>query len=200
MTAWVKFHEELTMGSKREIPRATRFIFMELSLKCRPGRGSVDLRTDMPVLDSVCELLGSVTRSDRLEVRFALARLTEGEDPLLKVIEIGGGSRRRSICIPSWEVWNAIDLSTERVQKFREKKRQPSTSEGAAVAAKPDNETRFTSVSKRVSPVAPETERNAVRSEEIRGDKNTPLSPPTGGASPAAPESERVKPVFRRVL
>lgn len=175
------------MGSKREIPRATRFVFMELSLKCRPGRGSVDLRTDMPVLDSVCELLGSVTRSDRLEVRFALARLTEGEDPLLKVIDLGGSSRKRSICIPSWEVWNAIDLSTERVQKFREKKRQPATPDPPAPTSKPDNETRFTSVSKRVSPVAHETERNAVRGEESRGDQNrSPLSPPTGGASPSA--------------
>lgn len=177
MTAWVKFHEELTQGAKRALPRAARFVFMELSLKCRPGRGRVELRPGVPDLVAVHELLGSVTRSDKIEVSRSLELLTFGDDPCV-VLERHGESL--ALIIPSWEAWNAFDKSAERMRKLRSAKKTCDA-----------NVTRHGDGSVTV--------RDGARGEERRIEE-IPPKPPLGGGVPAAPESERVRPNFRRVL
>lgn len=120
---WVKFHAALADGSKRSIKRATRFIFMELSLRARKKKGKVDLRHDLPLADAVHDLLGGGSR-ERREVTEAMPALTSaapGDDPMILVSE---GPGFRQIVIPSWEAYNRVDDSSERVRQHRENKKK----------------------------------------------------------------------------
>lgn len=93
---WVKFHGELCEGAKRGIPRAVRFILMELAHKARPGRGVLDLPLGMSDGDALQDVLGGNAK----EVREAHQILTTGDDPIL-VFEGPEGARR--LRIPSWD-------------------------------------------------------------------------------------------------
>ena len=113
MSSWVKFHDELRRGAKRGLSRATRFIYMELSLEARPRRGIVELPVDMSAVDGVADLLGG----NRDEIEVALKKLTAGPEPMV-VIEGDEGHLR--LVVVKWSKWNSIDLSTERSRKHRE--------------------------------------------------------------------------------
>jgi hypothetical protein len=119
---WVKFHAELTQGAKRALSRATRFIFMEISLKSRKKKGTLDLRHDVPLVDAIHDVLGGGAR-ERREVADAVPRLTtaaDGDQPMLIVLE-GPGWRR--LVTPSWGAYNYVDDSKERAQRYRDKKK-----------------------------------------------------------------------------
>lgn len=112
---WVKFHEELCSGAKRGLPRATRFILMELSLKARRGRGELRLPLGMSDVDGLHDLLGG----NRKEIVVALNALTDGDDAPLR---LEGESGARRLVIPSWSRWNAVEAgkaSTERSRRYR---------------------------------------------------------------------------------
>lgn len=116
---WVRFHEELTLGAKRGIPRALRFVLMELSLKARPLGGEIELPCGMSDVDAVHDLLGG----DRVEIEEALRRFTSGRDPVLSYRD---EDDRRFLLIPSWAKWNpggeAPGASTARSRKHRSTK------------------------------------------------------------------------------
>jgi len=120
---WVKFHAELTQGAKRALPRATRFIFMELSLKSRKKRGTLDVRHDLPLVDAIHDVLGGGAKEKR-EIAEAVPYLTtapDGDDAMVVVLE-GPGWRR--LMLPSWEAYNRVDDSKERAQRYRDKKKR----------------------------------------------------------------------------
>lgn len=102
---WVKFHDKLCTGAKRGIPRAVRFVFMELCLASRPGRGVLDLPLGMSDLDAVHDVLGG----NRKEVAEALKTLAitpkpGPDDPEPRaMIELTGESGARRLTIPCWE-------------------------------------------------------------------------------------------------
>ena len=173
--SWVKFHEELTQGSKRAIPRSARFVFLELSLKCRPGRGRVEIRNDVPDVEAVCDLLGG-TSADRREIAKSIATLVSRD---VAMLDFDSQSGRRWLVIRSWEVWNEPDTSTERMRKHREKKR-------SQVAG--DASRDVTGVTPHVTPsVTCDGPRG--EGEESKREINPP-KPPLGGAVPSAPEIE----------
>lgn len=172
--SWVKFHEELTQGAKRSIPRSARFVFLELSLKCRPGRGRVEVRSDVSEVEAVCDLLGG-TSADRREIAKSLASLVSRDVAMVDFVSQNG---RRFLVIRSWEVWNEPDTSTERMRKHREKKR-------SQVAG--DASRDVTGVTHHVTP--------AVTCDGPRGEGEereiNPPKPPQGGAAPSGPETPR---------
>lgn len=118
---WVKFHEELTRGAKRGLPRALRFVLLEISLLARPLRGQIELPAGMSDRDAVADLLGG----NRREVMAALDVFTEGPDPTILFEDRNG---RRYLCVPSWSKWNAGSVetpgaSTDRSRRFRDTQR-----------------------------------------------------------------------------
>lgn len=175
---WVKFHAELCEGAKRGLPRAVRFIFMELSIKARTGRGSLELPVGMSDLDALQDVLGG----DRREVKEALRALTAGPDPM---VVLDGEERARTLVIPSWGRWNAgateaPGASTERSRRHR-----------AAVAGHGNGEATGrqrplhddATVEQRAGNDRPSGEKR--REEEIRGED--PPNPPAGGGASKAP-------------
>lgn len=116
MTDWVRFHSEIRRGAKKGIPRAERFVYMELSQEARANGGYITLPVDRQDLDAVCELLGG----DREEVLEAVRRFTKGPDPSL-IFE--GPKHRRILRVVHWLKWNTrpepSGASTPRSQKSR---------------------------------------------------------------------------------
>ncbi len=119
MSNWVRFHTELRQGKHRGIPRALRFVFLELCLEARPLRGVVELPLGMDLVDGVHDLLGGI----RSEVAKALEFYTTGPDPSSPTIVIEGNPGAIRLRIPSWEKWNPIDSSAERMRRLRENQR-----------------------------------------------------------------------------
>lgn len=122
--AWTPFHDELRQGAKRGLPRAVRFIFLELSLACRKGRGSVRLPVGMDDVDAVQDLLGG----RRSEIEEALQMLTvplPGEEDGQPMIVLDGPERARTIRIPCWSRWvgnkETPGASAIRMRRMRER-------------------------------------------------------------------------------
>lgn len=167
----MKFHVELTRGSKRGIPRALRFVLMEISLAARPLRGRIELAEGMGDVDAVVDLLGG----DRSEVAAALARFTAGEEPTLVFLEERG---RRYLAFPSWERWNGAEpptTSAERMRRMRERR-----------AASDDTGTPVTRD-------ADVTERDASRGEERRSEETRS----SGGVDPVPGTTARATPPLK---
>jgi hypothetical protein len=135
---WVQFHDALRKGRKRALSRATRFIYMELSLEARPGRGVIELRADVSIAAAVHDLIGG----DRREIDRAMPALMEEQPEDRAMIEIEESPGLRRLVVVAWESWNAVDISTERVRKHREEKKK---------ARRETDETRFTPVSETVT-------------------------------------------------
>jgi hypothetical protein len=114
--AWVKFHDELRRGAKRGLPRAVRFVFLELCLETRPGRGVIALPAGMTDVEAVHDMLGG----SRREIVESLKQLTAGAEPMVLILD---GPDGRTLAIPSWAAWNSTDISSARVQKLRERRR-----------------------------------------------------------------------------
>lgn len=115
---WVKCHAALTKGAKRALPRATRFVFLELLLEARDLDGSVEIRMDLDLPAAVYDVIGG----NLIEIAEALSALAAVG--MIVVEALGDG---RFITIPSWDRWNKIDSSTARVAKWRDKKRTEQT-------------------------------------------------------------------------
>lgn len=116
MSCWVRFHEEITLGSKRGIKRALRFVYMELSLAARKSkvRGKILLPKGMSDLDAVHDVIGG----DRREIAAALKEFMSGEEPSLSFETLG--TTDRYLVVTNWHRWNPnSDISTPRVEKHR---------------------------------------------------------------------------------
>jgi hypothetical protein len=133
---WVKFHDKLCTGAKRGLPRAVRFVFMELCLASRPGRGVIDLPIGMQDLDAIHDILGG----NRDEVAEAMRLLTTVPRPTADdrkpraMVELAGEDGARRLTIPSWATWNSGQespgASTERSRKHRKKQAEPDDGNG----------------------------------------------------------------------
>jgi len=114
------------MGTKRGIPRAQRFVLMELSLKARRLGGRVELPSGMSYIDAVHDLLGG----NRKEIADALATFGAEVEP---VITFATEGTRRYLVLTSWQKWNpggeAPGASTERSRRSREAMRAAATVE-----------------------------------------------------------------------
>jgi hypothetical protein len=118
---WVRFHRELCRGDKRGIPRALRFIYMEVSLECRPKRGHLVLTSMMGDVEALHDLLGG----DRAEITRAFRFFTSTTPPMWRV-ESDSGERR--LYVYEWSKWNPVDpTGSERQQRKRDNDRDRPT-------------------------------------------------------------------------
>lgn len=174
---WVRFWDALCEGDKRGLKRATRFIYLELSLKARKLAGDIVLPVGMSDVDAVHDLLGG----DRKEIVLALSDLTRPLDPdddeCRPMVTFTGPASRRILTVHSWAEWNPIDKSSDRVKKYREKKAKKASCNALQV--------RYTTVS--------ETGCNArvtlLELEEEKREKETPIAP-TGAGGVSEPGAE----------
>ncbi len=178
MNEWVPFHESLRRGDKRGLPRAVRFIYLELSLEARPFGGRIPLaRGFKSDLDAVHDLLGG----KRSEIALALTVLGAPLDPTdpseRPMIEVSGPTERRVLTVVAHETYVKRDLSTPRTRKHREKQ-----TEQYPAPTEPGNAFRTNATS------APGTLH--MRGEERRGEKKrSPIAPVGGGTGGTVPES-----------
>jgi hypothetical protein len=122
MSNWIPFHSGLREGDKRGLPRAVRFVYLELSLIARPFAGAIPLpRGFKSDLDAVHDMLGG----NRREVAEALALLTVPMDPTdpsdTPMLTLSGPPERRILSVTSHSRWVRVDNSTARVRRLRER-------------------------------------------------------------------------------
>lgn len=114
---WVRFHGELREGEKRGLPRALRFVYMELSYLARPKKGLVELPRGMSDLDAVHDVLGGNKREVAAALKLFMLPLEEGDAPMLRITT---ADTKRYLEVVAWKKWNpASDSSAERVAAFR---------------------------------------------------------------------------------
>lgn len=113
MSDWVPCYASLTQGRKRALPRASRFIFLELCIAAREGGGLVELTPGLDLGDSVHDVIGG----NRREVHAAVEHLTAEE-------MIDCHSQPGFLVISNWDRWKLRDATNaERQARFRERKR-----------------------------------------------------------------------------
>lgn len=112
MNDWIPFHRSLMKGRKRALPRATRFIFLELCVEAREGGGLIELAPGLSPGEAVLDLIGG----NRREVHAAMDTLV-AED-MVDIV-----SRPGFLVITTWDRWKLKDrTNAERQARFRERK------------------------------------------------------------------------------
>src|SRR5262245_11394592 len=125
MSSWIPFHASLREGDKRGIPRAVRFIFLELSLLTRPTGGRMALphgfKSDLDAIHDVLD-------GDRREIRLAIELLTTPLDPTdpsdQPMMRLSGPPERRILELPSHPRWVRADTSADRMRRLRNRQQE----------------------------------------------------------------------------
>lgn len=174
MQEWVKFHRQLCKGEKRGIPRAIRFVYMELSLEALELHGVIRLPLEMSLLDAVHDRIGG----NRTEIEKALKLFTAnaGADgqPSLAVVD---QPSYRELHVRNWVQWNSRDWSAGRVRGHRERKKNEDLASDVTVTGHECNGACNGHVTLQI------------RSEEIRREEEGSETGPQGPArgQPTAP-------------
>lgn len=118
---YVSFHEQLTEDDKDEIPRAVRFVYMEISLKVRQrgpdvrgDDGYVRIKRSLSDVDAIWDLI----HGDRTEIEAAVPILIREQ-----MLRFERGGTEAYAVVPGWRRWNAL-TGQERVAKHRDAKRE----------------------------------------------------------------------------
>ncbi|MGN6107731.1 MAG: hypothetical protein ACTHU0_21660 [Kofleriaceae bacterium] len=101
-------YRDLLRGAKRGIPRAVRFIFLELCHEAADGGGVLSLPVGMSDVDALHDLLGG----DRGEIQQALRILfiaLPGDDDGLPMARLLGEEGGRRVEIVQWRRWALLD-------------------------------------------------------------------------------------------
>lgn len=121
--SWIPFHEELRKGSKRGLPRAVRFVYLELAQEARSYQGRIPLpRGFKDDVDAVHDMIGG----NRREVALALDVLTQPDDDGRPMIAVEGERGRRVLVVVSFDRWTKVASSAERMRRLREMRSQTS--------------------------------------------------------------------------
>jgi len=181
---WVQFWSSLCKGANRGIPRACRFVLMELSTEARRGHGVIPLGVGMSDEDAVCDTLGG----DRGEVLEALKWFTSGLDPTMV---FAGPASGRCLVIVRWGEHNSTvekHKSSPRVERLRARKEELLRSvgiggppENPGVSKPPAVQGELPLLS---SPVPPEVDHGSGR---VRAETE-----PTSGAAPTTKREDEV--------
>jgi hypothetical protein len=116
MQEWVKFHRQICSGEKKGIPRALRFVYLEIALEAYREHGIVRLPARMKLLDAIHDRIGG----NRREISAAIGMFSTGPDPSWVIQESG---EVRTIEVKNWEHWNTRDWSAERTRVYRNRKK-----------------------------------------------------------------------------
>lgn len=102
--SWIRFHSAIMQGAKRGLPRATRFIYMELAIHCKGRKGLMILAPGLSDIDAIHDVIGG----NRQEIDEAIPKLTAGADPMVTITNEG---EDRVLRVNKWQKWNPGDVS-----------------------------------------------------------------------------------------
>ncbi|MES2359944.1 MAG: hypothetical protein V4529_16515 [Gemmatimonadota bacterium] len=160
MSDWVPFHRRLAKGPKKGLPRAVRFVLLELSLESRATRGVIDLPPTWDTVDAVHDLIGGNKR----EIAVALKAFTSeslDEDNAISIEKSVGVHR---IVVKKWTEWAGPKSCAERVADHRERKRALATEETLQPVTP-------------VTPTGQEKTGEDITRQEKRADRPPPAAP-----------------------
>lgn len=175
---WVKAHSRLMRGKWRGVPRAWRFVLLELSLESKPLGGVIELpygATDP--IEALVDLLAGPSRKERKEVRDAILFLSQPgvesitfEDANSAIATpFDAKTVAKRARIPSYSTWNSLSSSTFRMRESRELDRAFEELRGDTVNCDAHGD--------EAGDALEEKRREEIREEEKKGDSKPP-SPP----------------------
>src|SRR5581483_9923852 len=118
---WGKAHRRLFSGKWCGVPRATRFVLLELAIEARAHDGVIELPYGtVDPIEGLVNLLSKTNRRDRREVREAIRFLASSG---IESVTFETENDLKRARIPSFRTWNASPSSTDRMRAKRERDR-----------------------------------------------------------------------------
>jgi Meiotically Up-regulated Gene 113 (MUG113) protein len=111
---WIPAHKRLFKGPKRGLPRAVRFVLLELSMEARPTKGRLDLYPGSSTVDALHDLIGG----NRQEIEAAVEAFA-GDAFIIERTE-----KTHSLTIPKWEDWAGPKSGADRQAEWRKRGRE----------------------------------------------------------------------------
>lgn len=114
---WIPAHRRLFKGAKKGLPRAIRFVLLELCHEARPTYGVLDFPPEWDTLTAVHDRIGG----NRREIRKALVVFQEADETGTPVIKVERDRTHHRLEIVKWDSWSGPKSGTERSQLSRER-------------------------------------------------------------------------------
>ncbi len=129
---WIKCHRSLMGGKWATVPRATRFVLLELALLCRPGDGKCELPAPRSWSKTPTQRCADMLIGNRRETMQAIRELASGDSPSVVFLDETGSkldpfsSETRSVLvsIPSYSRHQSTNPSAERMRRLRAKRKE----------------------------------------------------------------------------
>lgn len=182
MTDWVPCYRTLMKGRKRALPRATRFIFLELCSEAREGGGVIELAPGLSIGEAVLDIIGG----NRKEVHRAVSELVAEQ-----MIDVE--SRPGFILITTWDRWTLNDVTNaERQARFRARKKAEldAESNGANAVTRNAESNGIVTAPSVTKPLPDQKRVEEKREEKRRGDPSSVTGPLRG--PPSGPRATRL--------
>jgi len=175
--SWIPFHEELRKGSKRGLPRAVRFVYLELAQEARTFHGRIPLpRGFKDDVDAIHDMLGG----NRREIALALEALSEPDDDGRPMISLETERGRKVLVVVSFDRWTKVASSAERMRRLRETRSQSSP--------EVTNRCDVTSDEQRPSQVTPTVHNRTEQNNTAQHSDGAALAAPERTTGPKEPE------------
>jgi hypothetical protein len=108
--AWIPFDESLLKGKLRGLSRAARFVYCELALHARAGRGRIELPVGMDDIAAVHDVVGG----DRHELTCTLSQLAQFEIEGAPLLGFEGPPGGRVLVVVGWSERFGVDEPARR--------------------------------------------------------------------------------------
>ncbi len=198
--SWIPFHDGLRKGAKRGIPRAVRFIYLELAQESRPYHG----RLPLPIgfkndVDAVHDVLGGSKR----EIAKALELLTRSDDEGSAMISIEGEPGQRCLVVCAFDRWVRADTSTERTRKWRSNRNKASSDDESSTSVEdrsqntPKSDPKLERRSQKIQSAFEDRSKmvSASSADSFDGSEQHSADRPVGDASPIVTVTKRDGPI-----
>jgi len=198
---WIPAHRRLFKGAKKGLPRAVRFVLLELCHEARPTQGVLHLPPEWDTISAVHDRIGG----NRKEIRLALEILQIPDSTGSQVLQIVRVATEHRLEIVKWDEWVGPKSSTERSHLSRTRaadsnkhaqltKAKTLHAVASSLQGNPNATPRVeeSRIEERRSDAREDSPREEIRSQtQIRVVPSAPPAPPESVEpdEPAAPES-----------
>lgn len=114
---WVPCHRRLLKGAKKGLPRAVRFVLLELCHEARPTGGILEFPPEWETLTAVHDRIGG----NRKEIRKALTVFQIPDADGLQVIQIERDETKHRLKIVKWGSWAGPKSGAERNEDYKKR-------------------------------------------------------------------------------
>lgn len=199
---WIKCHRSLMGGKWSSVPRATRFVLLELAMLCKPGDGKCELPPARYGSRNPIQRAADMFTGNRREVTQALRELSAGPSPSVLFLDAGGVVLRSCsdaggvvvLSIPAFGRHQSTTPGAERMRRHRAKEKEKQ-------GPSPNSDTQRVTHGDITDRHLEERRGEEIREEGERAREDAPATPPPKLArkKPVGPMPDGWSPTVREV-